>query len=320
MKSCLLLTTKQDGGVTYPFFVLRTATKVYRLLSLQNDGSTLCTQESPCDVCKDWLPEAWEALNKALRQKQKRKAAAAQVRERMTVWMTRSKSTPQKTDCKFLPSRTERTGRLGSKTPRRERKQPPHPCLRLRMSGLPGHVTRSRVRQFHQVYLWWDDLLGPTALPGPRDVIAADCTVVNGVTETVVTGLRDDTSHLGLVTHLGVVRLGNGPDRGLRRDGPALPGRLILWTFWNPTTLRGGLQMSGHLPPIIISITTRGHRLHLGLRLIVGPCQNSIIMEDVRVLTRRSLGRPMCPDVMWNCLKRTITVIQSPPRPAGEDD
>ena len=24
-----------------------------------NDGLTLCAQESPCEVCKDWLPEAW---------------------------------------------------------------------------------------------------------------------------------------------------------------------------------------------------------------------------------------------------------------------
>ena len=216
-----------------------------------------------------------------------------QLRELMTVWMTLSKSTPQKTNCRFLPSRTEMTGRLDSKTRRRERKQPPRPRLRLRMSGLPGPVTRSQIRQFYRVYLWWDNLLGPTALPGPRDQIAADLTVVNRVTETVVTGLRDVMSRLGPVTHLGVVRVGSGPDRRNRRDGPALPGRLILRTFRNPTSL---------LPPIIISITTWGLRLHLSLRLILGPCQNSIIMEDVRVLTRRSLGRPMCPDVMWNCL------------------
>ena len=36
----------------------------------------LCTQTSPCDVCKDWLPEAWEALEKAAQQKRKHKAAA----------------------------------------------------------------------------------------------------------------------------------------------------------------------------------------------------------------------------------------------------
>ena len=42
-----------------------------------NDGLALCTRESPCNVCRDWLPEAWQMLDKALKQKQKRKAAAA---------------------------------------------------------------------------------------------------------------------------------------------------------------------------------------------------------------------------------------------------
>ena len=42
-----------------------------------NEGLTLCTQEAPCDVCKDWLPEVWEALEKAAQQKRKCKAAAA---------------------------------------------------------------------------------------------------------------------------------------------------------------------------------------------------------------------------------------------------
>ena len=42
-----------------------------------NEGLTLCTQEAPCDVWKDWLPEVWEALEKAAQQKRKRKAAAA---------------------------------------------------------------------------------------------------------------------------------------------------------------------------------------------------------------------------------------------------
>ena len=47
-------------------------------------------------------------------------------------------------------------------------------------------VTRSR-RQFHPASLWWEDL-GPTALPGPRDLNAIDHAVVNGVAEIEVTG------------------------------------------------------------------------------------------------------------------------------------
>ena len=42
-----------------------------------NEGLTLCTQETPCDVCKDWLPEAWQALERAVQQKRKGKAAVA---------------------------------------------------------------------------------------------------------------------------------------------------------------------------------------------------------------------------------------------------
>ena len=104
-----------------------------------------------------------------------------QLRETMT-WMTQLKSMHQKMD--FLPSSRERTSRLGTRTRQRERKQPPRPRLRLRrqslLTGLPGPVTRSR-RQFHPVFLWWEDLLGPTALPGPRDLNTIGRTVVNGV-------------------------------------------------------------------------------------------------------------------------------------------
>ena len=36
-----------------------------------------CTQDSPCLVCQDWLPEAWTAQAKATAQRNRRKAAAA---------------------------------------------------------------------------------------------------------------------------------------------------------------------------------------------------------------------------------------------------
>ena len=41
------------------------------------EGQPLCTQDRPCLVCKDWLPEAWAAQAKANAQKTRRKAAAA---------------------------------------------------------------------------------------------------------------------------------------------------------------------------------------------------------------------------------------------------
>ena len=41
-----------------------------------NEGLTLCTQDRPCLMCKDWLPEAWAAQAKANAQKTRRKAVA----------------------------------------------------------------------------------------------------------------------------------------------------------------------------------------------------------------------------------------------------
>ena len=43
-----------------------------------NAGLPLCTQDSPCLVCKDWLPEAWKAHAKATAQRNRRKAAAVE--------------------------------------------------------------------------------------------------------------------------------------------------------------------------------------------------------------------------------------------------
>ena len=42
-----------------------------------NEGQPLCTQDRPCLVCKDWLPEAWAAQAKANAQRNRCKAAAA---------------------------------------------------------------------------------------------------------------------------------------------------------------------------------------------------------------------------------------------------
>ena len=142
-------------------------------------------------------------------------------------------------------------------------------------------MTRSR-RQFHPASLWWEDP-GPTTaqcLLGSRDLNAIDHAVVNGVAEIGVTGMRDVTTRQGSVTRLGIKRVGSGPGPRFRRQGPAPgPSRLIQRMFRGLAMLRGGRRMSGLLLPVII------------------------IMEDVRVWTRRSLDRPTCPDVMYSCLQ-----------------
>ena len=160
-------------------------------------------------------------------------------------------------------------------------------------------MTRSR-RQFYPA---WEDL-GPTALPGPRDLNAIDHAVVNGVAEIEVTGLRDVTTLRGSVTRLGIERVGSRPGPRLRREGPAPgPSRLTLRMFWGMAVLWGRRRMSGLLLPLII------------------------IMEDVSVDKEKSESSYMSrhdvqlsPVVPQAPEKRTITVIPSPPRPAGMDE
>ena len=42
-----------------------------------NDGLHECTRKTPCQVCQVWIPENWNAHEKALKQKLKRKRASA---------------------------------------------------------------------------------------------------------------------------------------------------------------------------------------------------------------------------------------------------
>ena len=100
--------------------------------------------------------------------------------------------------------------------------------MEILLAGLPGPVTE--VAKFHPAFLRWEDL-GPTAaqcLPGPMDLNAIDHTVVNGVAEIEVMGLRDVTNRQGSITQLGIERVGSGPGPHLCREGPAPgPSRLM---------------------------------------------------------------------------------------------
>ena len=59
----------------------------FRQQCLLNEGLTLCTEDSPCDIWKDWLPEAWQAQAKANEQNKRCKAAkvAKKSQERETM-------------------------------------------------------------------------------------------------------------------------------------------------------------------------------------------------------------------------------------------
>ena len=64
-----------------------------------SDGLPLCTQDSPCLVCQDWLPEAWMAHAKATAQRNRRKTAAAAKGRKLRWWTIRprpsSRNQPQ---------------------------------------------------------------------------------------------------------------------------------------------------------------------------------------------------------------------------------
>ena len=259
-----------------------------------NEGLTLCTHEAPCDVCKDWLPEAWEALEKAAQQKRKHKAAAAARAVKKSQEMDDSIEIHAPEEGIQVPPAKRRDDSRPRR--RRERNQPPH--LRLRRqslpTGLPGPVTRRG--PFHPASLWWEDP-GPTAaqcLPGPTDLNTIDHAVVIEADE--VTGRTDVTTHQGPATRPDVEGVGRGASPRLW-EGPALePGTLTRRMLQGLVLRRGGRRRSGLLVlPLIINIITQSHRR------ILGPGPGLSIMTDVRVWTAWGLGRHTCPDVRSSC-------------------
>ena len=80
-----------------------------------NEGQSLCTQDSPCLVCKDWLPEAWVAQAKANDTRPQRRQK--QPRKLKRPWMISWRYTLRKRRFNFLPSvprprdRPRRSGR-----------------------------------------------------------------------------------------------------------------------------------------------------------------------------------------------------------------
>ena len=244
-----------------------------------NEGLTLCTQTSPSDVCKDWLPEAWEALEKAAQQKRKRKAAGAARAVKKTQEMDDSIELHAPEGIQIPPAK-RRDDMTGRPSRRRERSQPARPRLRRQClpTVLPGPETRRS--PCHPACLWWE-VPGPTAaqcLPGPTVLNTINHAVVIGADE--VMGQRDATTRQGPATRPDVVGVGNGP--GPRhREGPALePGTLIQRMFRGLVVLQRGQRRSG-LPaqPLVIIVIRQGHHR------IVGPGRDLCSMTDVRMWT-----------------------------------
>ena len=272
-----------------------------------NDGLTLCTQESPCDICKDWLPEAWQALDKAMRQTQKRKAAAAAKTAHDSMDDSIAIHAPE--DGLQVPPVKRKDDESSRQQDSAKRAKTATSSTSKATDVWPS---KSRNKRSSKTFSSSVSVVGRSSRSdGPSGTKGSD----RRRSHSGERGHRD-RSH-GSERRHELPRAHHSPRRretGERTRPSSSSGRSNSARQVDSTGLPesnhalGGLRMSGLLP-LIISIITRGHRLiigpcplHLGHRLIVGPCPSNIIMEDVRVLTRISLGRPMCPDVMWNCL------------------
>ena len=193
-----------------------------------NEGLTLCTEDSPCEVCKDWLLEAWLAQEKAIEQKRKRKAAAAvkaakKSQERDVLDDSVEIYAPE--DALQLPPTKHKSD--GSSKSKRAKTATGSGSKAMELAGLPGPVIRRR--PYLHACQWWNGP-SPMEVPGPRGRSA----IGHGV-ESVVGDLMDPTDTMTLQgpiihpdTTVDVERVGSGPGPG-HWVGPAPGGRLSLW-------------------------------------------------------------------------------------------
>ena len=278
-----------------------------------NDGLTLCTQDSPCEVCKDWLPEAWQALERATRQKQKCKAAAAAKKSHdmdysieihapedglPPIKQREDESSRHKDLAKRAKTATSSTSMAmeAKSTDRPSRSRDKKSKTVSSSVSVVGRSSRS------------DGGHGP---PGTK---GSECHRSHSGERG-----RRDRSH-GSERHHDSPRSRHSPRRresGERaRPMSSSGGSSSRSKQADSADLPGSDRASGRVTDVRPSSTHHQHHhprtsvyhgpcpLHLRHRLIVGPCPSLIIiMEDVRALTRTSLGCPMCPDGMWNCLQ-----------------
>ena len=202
-----------------------------------NEGLTLCTDDSPCEVCKDWLPEAWQAQEKANEQKRRRKVvgagkAAKKSQERDTMddsveihaaEEALQRPTKRKTDGSSKTKRSKTATGSVSKATEVERS-----ASRPSRSHEPKKSVSS-------ARLWWDGP-GPTVVPGPRGRNATGHVV--GSTIDDCTGPTDARTPQGLITLLDTtvdVERGSGPGPRHRVG----PGWFDGWSGVEPCFFKG---------------------------------------------------------------------------------
>ena len=253
-------------------------------------------------------------------------------RGRMIRWMILLNCTYPRTDCRPHPSKERMTGRPGSSTTQGGKTRQP-PRLRLQISGLP-HPMRSPARLSHPLCLWWIDPHSPTAHPGLGGQIATVHTVMSVVTEITIVDLLDVMSHPGHVTHPGIMRVESRPDPRPCWEGPAPgPSSRSKHSTAHPGSARASNKATDSRP----SHHHHQSRAMVDHRSLPSP---SCAMIDNRSLPEQHYYRrhekdstdhpgsthvsrreiDLTTTVVDQPERRTITVIQSPARPASEDD
>ena len=303
-----------------------------------NEGLTPCTQESPCDVCKEWLPEAWEALEKAAQQKPKAAAAARAAKKTQEMDDSIELHAPEE-GIQDPPAKHRDDGHPRR---RRERSQParlrlprqslptglPSPVTaRQRLqrqslpTGLPGPVTRRRL--CHPASLWWE-VPGPTAaqcLPGPTVLNTIDHAVVIGVDQ--VMGRRDATmpprsSHSSRRRRSGErsrpTSSGGSSSRAKHMHWP--DGCTGVWSCFGEGDGGPAFQLchssSSSLEVIAWSRSRSGSRHHDRRESV------DSVRSGSSYVSRRDVQ--LSPAVPLKTNKKTIAVIPSPPRLAHMAD
>ena len=303
------------------------------------------------DTYKAWLPKIWDAHDKAVTLKQKRKAVAAAKRVHDSMDDSIELHVPE--DGLQAPP-VKRKDRPNRRTTRQGRtKKPPRPSNPMILARL-----------CHLVCRWWFDPPGPMAHPGLGGLITIVGTMMIVVTKIIIRDRPDVMGHPDVmgqpdVTRPGAMRIVSRHACRLHREGPApSPGTaLIRQTIhdqhvsrpgqWNPSPLISllGLRLTTDPCPLShpgLRLTTGPCLLsHPGHRLTTGPCPLShpgLVVDCGSLPSQRhsrqpdgdSTDQPGSPQVSrkeidLKTLSSTSTVpeqpeIQSPVQPASVDD
>ena len=252
----------------------------------------LCMQDSPCEVCKDCLPEAWEALEKAAQQKRKRKAATAARAVKKSQEMDDSIELHAPEEGIHVPA-AKRRDDGASKMKKRAESASSSKATEAKSADQPSkfHDSSSKATEAETA-----DRLSRSREKRKKTLSSSVSVVGSSRSDggPVPSGTSGSEHHGSCSDDRD--RRGHGSDRhhdsprfshssrrrrsGERSQPTSSGGSSSRARHTDPTVvLQGGRRRSG-LPALpLISVITRGHRR------IAGPGQDLGIMKDMRVWT-----------------------------------